>query len=130
MAIKDYKVLVFELISEGELAVEKSDVVDIFKSYLKRVSKGDLDLKIVVGVNLKRRQNLSSYKKQVVKGLNAHKSQLKLHAQKLGLVLDDNFVDTISGFLNRGINTDNLYDVKDCSDSFVLINSDIKITKM
>lgn len=129
MAIKDYKELCFKLTVEGLSIVEKSDIVDMFKSYLKRLSKGDTDIKVIAGANLKRRQNLLSYKKQVSKGLEAHKSQLKIYAQKLGLELEDDFVDIINAFLEGYTKTDDMYSVYGCTNSFMVICSDVKITK-
>lgn len=129
MAVKDYKELQFELTREGVFVVAKTDIVDIFKSYLKRLSRGDKDLKLVAGVNLKRRQNLISYKKQVIKGLSANKSKLKLYAQKLGLELEDDFVEILTAFLEGYTKTDNVYNVRDCADTFLVVCSDIKVIK-
>lgn len=129
MAIKDYKELRFMLTREGLFVVEKDDIVDMFKSYLKRLARGGKDLKLVAGVNLKRRQNLISYKKQVIKGLTAHKSQLKMYAQKLGLELEDDFIGILTSFMEGYTKTDNLYTVKECTHSFLVVCTDIKITK-
>lgn len=128
MAVNDYKSLKFQLTRDGEFVVEKDDVVEAFKSYLKRLARGDKDLKLVVGVNLKRRQNLESYKKQLAKGIKANKATLNQYSKKLGLNLVSDFDEVITSVMLGMSKTDNSFSVRGCDNSFLLIVSDVILT--
>lgn len=127
MAVNDYKQVKYAVFREGKFVVEKDSILEAFKSYLKRLARGDKDLKLIAGVNLKRRQNVESYKLQIGKGLKAHKVALNLYAKKLNIVLTSDFDDIVKAvMLSKTEQTQ--YDVKGCKDNFLVICSDVKIT--
>lgn len=128
MAVNDYKQVKYAVFREGKFVVEKDSILEAFKSYLKRLARGDKDLKLVAGINLKRRQSIESYKKQVSKGLSAHKTTLKLYSKKLNLDLVADFDKVVTENMLNNKELDNTFTVRGCENSFLVVFSGSKIT--
>ncbi|MNL91288.1 hypothetical protein D3C81_10190 [compost metagenome] len=91
MAVKDYKDI--RVILEGEIVDNKALIQSVNAAIL-AISKGE-ETKLEIGVNLKRRQLLSTYKVQIYKALVANQSSINKFALKHNITLKEGFLDTL-----------------------------------
>lgn len=128
MAVSDYKQVVYALF-EGDTLIETSVSIEgMFKSYLKHLKTDEnVSCKIVAGVQLKRRQNIESYKIQVSKGVSAHRSELRAFGRKLGVALGEDFDELVKSVIMFVSKDENKYAIPSCTYSFLVIDSCVKL---